>query len=162
MQEGFIKDRQARLKAIRKIIRENRIESQEVLLSKLEEEGFDLTQATLSRDLKLLKIGKVSDGWHSYYYTLPKDDQPLDSERNYIQDVRRGFISIEFSKQIGVIHTLPGHANSVAFAIDRIALPEVIGCLAGDDTILLVLREGTTKEELLKSFREKIPEVETE
>jgi transcriptional regulator of arginine metabolism len=58
--------------------------------------------------------------------------------------------------------TLPGHANSVAFAIDRIALPEVIGCLAGDDTILLVLREGTTKEELLKSFREKIPEVETE
>ncbi len=156
-----MKERQARLKAIRKIIKEQRIESQEVLLSRLVEGGYEVTQATLSRDLKLLKIGKISDGWHGYYYSLPKDDQPIDSEKNYIQDVRRGFLSIEFSRQIGVIHTLPGHANSVAFALDRIALPEVLGCVAGDDTILLVLREGATKEELLTSFREKIPEVDT-
>jgi len=156
-----MKERQARLKAIRKIIKEQRIESQEVLLTRLVEGGYEVTQATLSRDLKLLKIGKISDGWHGYYYSLPKDDQPIDSEKNYIQDVRRGFLSIEFSRQIGVIHTLPGHANSVAFALDRIALPEVLGCVAGDDTILLVLREGATKEELLTSFREKIPEVDT-
>jgi transcriptional regulator of arginine metabolism len=156
-----MKERQARLKAIRKIIKEQRIESQEVLLTRLLEGGYEVTQATLSRDLKLLKIGKISDGWHGYYYSLPKDDQPIDSEKNYIQDVRRGFLSIEFSRQIGVIHTLPGHANSVAFALDRIALPEVLGCVAGDDTILLVLREGATKEELLTSFREKIPEVDT-
>ena len=85
-----------------------------------------------------------------------------EEEEGYILDVRRGIVSIEFSYNIGVIKTLAGHADSVALALDRINLPEILGTVAGDDTIFLILREGMTKEDLLRSFRQKIPEADTE
>jgi transcriptional regulator of arginine metabolism len=156
-----MKERSERLKKIQDLIRSNRIESQEKLLDYLNRENFHVTQATLSRDLKYLRVGKVSDGWSGYYYTLPKEEHPPEEEEGYVQDVRRGILSIEFSYNMGVIKTLEGHANSVAFALDRLVLPEILGTVAGDDTIFLILREGITKEDLLRSFRKKIPEVET-
>ena len=73
--------------------------------------------------------------------------------------MRRGIISIEFSGDIGVIKTRPGHANSVCFALDVLALPEILGSIAGDDTIFIILREGMTKEDLLESFQTRIPEI---
>ena len=73
--------------------------------------------------------------------------------------MRRGIISIEFSGNFGVIKTRPGHANSVGFALDVLALPEILGTVAGDDTIFVILREGMTKEDLLDSFNSRIPEV---
>ena len=91
-----MKDRTARLHVIRRLIKNGCIESQESLLSRLEGEGFSLTQATLSRDLKLLKVGKVSAGSRSVY-TLPDEEERDESRRNYLQDVRRGWISIDFS-----------------------------------------------------------------
>ncbi len=156
-----MKERSERLKKIRTLIRENRIESQEQLLDYLNRENYHVTQATLSRDLKYLRVGKVSDGWSGYYYTLPEEERPPEEENGYIQDVRRGIVSIEFSYNIGVIKTLAGHANSVALALDKINLPEILGTVAGDDTIFIILREGITKEDLIRSFRKKIPEVET-
>ena len=84
----------------------------------------------------------------------------LQSEKSYIQDVRRGVISIEFSHNFGVIKTRSGHANSVALALDVLGLPEILGTLAGDDTIFVLLREGMTKEDLLESFKLRIPEIE--
>ena len=72
---NFMKERQSRLKAIKNLIKNNRIESQDDLLSLLLKEGFDVTQATLSRDLKLLKVGKVPDGQNSYMYALPGEDE---------------------------------------------------------------------------------------
>ena len=92
-------------------------------------------------------------------YTLPESDLVSESEKSYIQDVRRGIISIEFSGNFGVIKTRPGHANSVGFALDVLALPEILGSVAGDDTIFIILREGMTKEDLLESFNSRIPEV---
>lgn len=157
-----MKERSVRLKKIQDLIRSNRIESQEKLLDYLNRENFHVTQATLSRDLKYLRVGKVSDGWSGYYYRLPEDDQPPEYENGYIQDVRRGIVSIEFSYNIGVIKTLAGHANSVALALDKINLPEILGTVAGDDTIFIILREGITKEDLNRSFHKKIPEVETQ
>ena len=106
-----------------------------------------------------LKVGKISDGWSGYYYTLPENDLVSESEKSYIQDVRRGIISIEFSGNFGVIKTRPGHANSVGFALDVLALPEILGTVAGDDTIFVILREGMTKEDLLDSFNSRIPEI---
>jgi len=156
-----MKDRERRLQKIRELIRSHRIESQEGLLSLLETEDFHVTQATLSRDLKYLRVSKISDGWTGYYYSLPSEENPPKAEQGYIQDVRRGILSLEFSHNIGVIKTLPGHADSVAFALDTLNLPEILGTVAGDDTIFIILREGMTKEDLTASFRQKIPEVDT-
>lgn len=154
-----MKERHNRLAVVKEIIKNNRIDNQDTLLEMLKKDGFNVTQATLSRDLKMLKVGKISDGWSGYYYALPENDLVSESEKSYIQDVRRGLLSIEFSGNFGVIKTRPGHANSVGFALDVLNLPEILGSLAGDDTIFVILREGMTKEDLVESFQTRIPEI---
>ena len=154
-----MKDRSARLRVIRRLIKNDRIESQESLLSRLEGEGFRLTQATLSRDLKLLKVGKVSDGTRSIY-ALPNETERSESLRNYLRDVKRGWISIDFSGNIAVVFTLAGHANSVALALDRLEFPEILGTVAGDDTVLLVLRENVTRDQTGDAIRTRVPGLE--
>ncbi len=158
--DALMKERHIRLKAIKRIIRSNKIASQEALLGYLQEEGFTVTQATLSRDLKLLKVGKVSQGESGYYYALPGEEERKESEKGYIQDFQRGYVSIEFSGNIGVVRTLTGHANSVALALDNMNMEEILGTIAGDDTVMLVLREGVTVEAFLGKFREKVPDLE--
>ena len=155
-----MRERHTRLNVVKEMIKNNRIDNQDTLLALLKKEGFSVTQATLSRDLKMLKVGKISDGWSGYYYALPENDMVSESEKSYIQDVRRGILSIEFSSNFGVIKTRPGHANSVAMALDVLALPEILGTLAGDDTIFVILREGMTKEDLQESFKTRIPEIQ--
>ncbi|ORC31130.1 arginine repressor [Marispirochaeta aestuarii] len=155
-----MKLRDDRLRLIMRIIKENRISSQEGLLGELEKQGISVTQATLSRDLKLLKVGKVSDGWNGYYYTLPESDVPPDIQRTYIQDLQRGFLSLDFSGKIGVIKTLQGHADSVAFAIDRFNLDCILGTIAGDDTIFLVLKEENSPEDLINLLSSFMPDLE--
>ena len=136
-----MKERQNRLNKIKELIQIHHIDSQEMLLDLLVKESFNVTQATLSRDLKMLKVGKISDGWSGYYYALPDNDLISESEKSYIQDVRRGVLSIEFSGNIGVIKTRQGHADSVALALDVLSIPEILGSVAGDDTIFVILRE---------------------
>ncbi|MCK4541646.1 MAG: ArgR family transcriptional regulator [Spirochaetales bacterium] len=156
-----MKERGARLRTIKLIIKDNRIESQEALLEHLQKEGFNVTQATLSRDLKLLKVGKVSDGWHGYFYTLPGgEDSEMESRKRYVQDFKRGFISVEYSGNIGVIRTLLFQSDSVALALDKLGFPEIIGTVAGDDTILIVLRTGITGEDMNRTLRERIPDID--
>jgi len=156
-----MRERQNRLAKIKELMKANRIDSQEMLLELLTREGYNVTQATLSRDLKMLKVGKISDGWSGYYYALPENELISESEKSYIQDVRRGVLSIEFSRNIGVIKTRQGHADSVALALDILAIPEILGTVAGDDTIFVILREGMTKEDLTESFKTRIPEIDT-
>jgi transcriptional regulator of arginine metabolism len=156
-----LKERLARLKAIRKLIKNYRIESQETLLNFLQKDGYVVTQATLSRDLKLLKVGKVSDGHNGYYYTLPGDEERKESEKSYIQDFLRGYISIEYNGPLVVIKTFSGHSDSVALAVDNLALEEVLGTISGrDNTVFVALREGFTGEDLITQMKEKIPELE--
>ena len=131
-----MRERSNRLAVVKELIKNNRIDNQDTLLDMLKHEGYHVTQATLSRDLKMLKVGKISDGWSGYYYALPENDMVSESEKSYIQDVRRGILSIEFSGNIGVVKTRPGHANSVGIALDILALPD-----------------------LLESFKTRIPEV---
>ena len=117
-----VKGRNSRLKSIKKIIKTSKIESQETLLGLLQKEGYEVTQATLSRDMKLLKIGKISDGNNGYIYALPSEDERQDSELTVAQDFLRGYISIECSGNIAVIKTYSGHADVVASALDTLAL----------------------------------------
>ncbi len=118
--ELILKERLTRLKAVRKLIKNYRIESQEELLGYLQKEGFEVTQATLSRDLKLLKVGKISDGHSGYVYTLSDEDERRESEQIYVQDFLRGYVSIEYNGNIVVVKTFGGHADSVSKRIHEV------------------------------------------
>jgi transcriptional regulator of arginine metabolism len=156
-----VKERLTRLKAIKKLIKTYRIESQETLLGHLQKEGFLVTQATLSRDLKLLKVGKISDGHNGYVYSLPGDDDRQETERTFVQDFLRGYISIDWSLNMVVIKTYSGHSDSVALAVDNLALDEVLGTIAGrDNTVFVCLREGISGDDFMKQMKEKMPEIE--
>lgn len=157
---NFMKERQSRLKAIKNLIKNNRIESQDDLLSLLLKEGFDVTQATLSRDLKLLKVGKVPDGQNSYMYALPGEDENGESEAIYVQDFLRGYISIDFSGNIVVIKTFPGHANTVCNAIDNLNMDEILGTVAGDNCMFACLREGVSGDVFMAKLKRLIPGID--
>ncbi len=123
---------------------------------------FPVTQATLSRDLKLLKVGKVSDGNNGYYYTLPRNRKELESTQQYINDITRGFISISFSGNLCIMKTLAGHADTVAIALDHLEMDEVLGTIAGDDTILIVMKENLTSKQFISTLKNTVPELEIE
>ena len=154
-----MRERAERLKAVRNIIRTHRITSQETLLNHLRNEGFQVTQATLSRDLKLLKVGKISEGSNGYYYTLPTEEELRESETNYVADLRRGFISIEFSGNLAILRTITGHADTVGIALDNLGMEDILGTVAGDDTVLIVLREGATGESVTAQLSERVPDL---
>jgi len=156
-----VKERLARLSAIKKLVRTYRIESQDELLGHLRKDGFTVTQATLSRDLKLLKVSKVSDGNSDYYYSLPGDEERRESEKSYLQDFLRGYISIDWSGNLVVIRTYSGHSDSVALAIDNLGLENVMGTISGrDNTVFVALREGYTGEDFMADMKTHLPELE--
>ncbi|MCP9612899.1 arginine repressor [Coprobacter tertius] len=159
-----MKNKTERLQAIKEIIINNRIGNQDDLLNILTERGFDLTQATLSRDLKQLQIAKVPSTDKGYMYVLPGTGsigKIMQSKvNNEIKVSPSGFISIEFSGQIAVIKTRPGYASGIAYDIDSRATKEILGTIAGDDTILLILREGIRQEDILASLTDIIPNIQ--
>ena len=156
-----MKERLTRLKTIRKLIKSFRIESQEALLGRLETEGYRVTQATLSRDLKFLKVGKISDGQNGYFYSLLEDDERQEAERTYLNDFLRGYISIDWSGNMVVIKTYSGHSDSVALAVDSLDMDTVLGTISGrDNTVFVCLREGITGEDFISRIKESIPELE--
>ncbi len=153
-----MKDKEKRLNILSEIINDNKIETQDELLKLMKEKGFNITQGTLSRDLRILKVSKISDGWNSYYYTISSSFNSDDFNINqYISDIKNGIVSMEFNGSIGVIKTRSGYAQSVCVALDTLKFPEILGTIAGDDTIFIVLREGSTKETLLDEFHQNFP-----
>lgn len=145
-----------RLLEIRNIIQSQKIGSQDELLSVLNTRGFEYTQATLSRDLKYLKVGKVSDDEKGMIYQLPDQFIPTNSATPDIQQNNNqpsGFISIEFSANMAVIKTLPGFASSLAYRIDGMNAFEILGTIAGDDTILVIAREGIPRQDVVHCLR---------
>jgi transcriptional regulator of arginine metabolism len=157
-----VKERLTRLKSIRKLIKNYRIESQEALLGYLQKEGYEVTQATLSRDLKLLKVGKISDGHSGYVYTLPGDEERPESEQIFVQDFLRGYVSIDWNGNIVVIKTFGGHADTVSNALDSLNMDEILGTVAGDNCIFACLREGVTGEQFIAALKLRIPEIDDE
>ncbi|NSW94600.1 MAG: hypothetical protein HPY62_07835 [Bacteroidales bacterium] len=130
-----------RLVAIEKIIQEEKVLSQEELLKKLRRKGFNCTQATLSRNLREIGVIRIPDGSGSYRYALPLNAiETDDTERPGINmlPVIRG---ITDAKGLVLVKTLPGNANSTAWAIDNAGRYEIAGTVAGDDTILVIPRD---------------------
>jgi len=143
------------------LLKNNRIESQDTLLGLLQKEGVSVTQATLSRDLKELKVGKIPDGRDGYVYSLPGGEEKGEIERTYIHDFLKGYISIDWSGNIVVVKTYSGHSDPVSLALDSFDFDEVLGTIAGrDNTVAVFLREGVTGEDFMKHMREIIPELE--
>jgi transcriptional regulator of arginine metabolism len=147
-----------RLLAIKEIILNHVVSSQEELLSLLIKKGFRYTQATLSRDLKFLKVNKISDPEKGYIYELP--EQHIDHENEIAESyAAQGFISIEFAQNLGVIKTLPGYANSIGALIDKTSPFEIVGTIAGDDTILVIPHDDVSKNDVINAITLIIPEL---
>ena len=151
-----MKNKTKRLAAIKEIITNSVVGSQEELLQLLLEKGYELTQATLSRDLKYLKVAKTSNSSGEYVYRLAQQEKERE-ERASIFASSTIFRSIGFSGNIAVLHTRPSYASSLAYEIDENAKDVFIGTVAGDDTIIAVIRENITHEEVMKNLSTFIP-----
>ena len=158
-----MKTKNSRLDAIKMIISSKEIGSQEELLQELLKEGFQLTQATLSRDLKQLKVAKAASMNGNYVYVLPNNTMyrrvtdPNSVVGMLMSDGVRG---VDFSGNLAVVRTRPGYASSVAYDIDIHNFDDILGTIAGDDTILLVLREGCSRASILNALSLIIPNVQ--
>lgn len=144
------------------IISSKEVGSQEELLQELNREGFELTQATLSRDLKQLKVAKAASMNGKYVYVLPNNIMYKRSTDQSAGEMLRnnGFISLQFSGNTAVIRTRPGYASSMAYDIDNNEFSEILGTIAGDDTIMLVLREGVAISKIRQLLSLIIPNIE--
>ena len=157
-----MKIKTSRMEALKMIISSQELGSQEEVLKALAKEGFTRTQATLSRDLKQLKVAKAASMNGKYVYVLPNEtmykriSSPL-SANEMLQTP--GFLSINFSGNMGVIKTRPGYASSIAYNIDNGALTTILGTIAGDDTIFIVKKDGVTEEQVLEGLKGIIPNI---
>ena len=155
-----MKDKKNRLEALRLIISSQQMGSQEELLNALQNEGFNLTQATLSRDLKQLKVAKAATMSGNYVYVLPNESMyKRVSTHSSVREMMQmpGFISITYSGNMGVIKTRPGYASAIAWNIDRSDIPEILGTIAGDDNIFIVIKEGVSHREVTESLKKVVP-----
>ena len=157
-----MKSKNNRLDAIKMIISSKEVGSQEELLQELLKEGYSLTQATLSRDLKQLKVAKAASMNGNYVYVLPNNTmyKRMTEQHSATEMLRfNGVVNLEFSGNLAVIKTRPAYASSVAYDIDNHNFEEFLGTIAGDDTILLVIREGSSRTSVLDALSFIIPNV---
>ena len=129
------------------------IETQEELADRLNQEGYKVTQATVSRDIRDLKLTKVqSENGRQKYAVLQKSENQLTEK--YSRILRDGFVSMDSAQNILVIKTVSGMAMAVAAAIDDMNWHEVVGCIAGDDTIMCAIRTVEDVEFVMDKFRQ--------
>lgn len=126
-----------RQEKIKELVENYKIDTQDELIRRLKENGFSATQATMSRDIKELKLSKVSDGINGYYYILPNTFSASDINK-LNASLTHLIISVKCAMNIIVIKTHAGMAQAVATGIDNIKSEEILGCVAGDDTIFVV------------------------
>lgn len=135
------------------LIQEYDIETQEDLADKLREDGYQVTQATVSRDIRELKLSKVQAGnGKQKYIVIGHDDSHLADK--YIRVLKDGFISMDNAQNILVVKTVSGMAMAVAAALDAMKMREIVGSIAGDDTIMIAVRTTQETKEVMGKIRE--------
>ena len=157
-----MKIKNSRMEALKMLISSMELGSQEEVLQALKKEGFKLTQATLSRDLKQLKVAKAASMNGKYVYVLPNETmyKRIHKPLSAVEMMNTpGFISINFSGNMGVIKTRPGYASSIAYNIDNSDIPEILGTIAGDDTIFIVVKEGANQNNIIEGLNGIIPNI---
>lgn len=142
-----------RQRKIREIIKSTNISTQEELADALKKAGYDVTQATVSRDIKELRLVKIAKEDNSYIYGLPKEQNILHSEVRLRMMMQELVTGIDYSENLVVIKTYPGNAHGIASLLDSSHWPGVIGTLAGDDTILLVIKPKEKVDEIIQMLK---------
>jgi len=147
--------RQQRLTRIRAIIGSREICNQEELAQALEKEGFTMTQSSISRDLKLLKVVKAVTLEGKSIYMLPENPyyRRVSATSRIGQAVQKDILSVVISGQLAIVKCRAGYAAGIASEIDRSQFSEVLGTVAGDDTIFIALAEGFDQEEIEAKLR---------
>lgn len=136
--------------AIIDFIKTREIATQEELLDLLKKSGFDVTQATISRDIRELNLTKVNIGNRQKYAVLQKDEG---ISEKYVRVLRDGFVSMLPSGNLVVLKTVVGMAMAVATAIDALEINEIVGCIAGDDTIFIAVSESSTTTDVINELK---------
>ena len=143
--------KQNRHQKIAELVSRYEIETQEELAEKLKEAGFTVTQATISRDIRQMNLSKLPTGNGRQKYVILKKENELLSDK-YIRVLRDAFVSMDMAQNILVIKTVSGMA--MAAALDAIHFGEVVGCIAGDDTIMIAVRSVEDTRILMGKIRE--------
>ncbi len=140
--------------AIIDLISNHEIDTQEELTARLRELGFNSTQATISRDIKELRLIKIASSNGGYKYSVAENEQ----DSGYVPRVRNIFrecvIKVDVAQNLVVIRTITGMANAAAFALDSMKITEIIGTIAGDDTVLIILKDNETAESFFEQTKE--------
>lgn len=154
-----MKEKNNRLETLKLLISSQEIGCQEDLLKALSQEGFNITQATLSRDLKQLKVAKAASINGRYTYVLPNETMykriPTPRMAREMMKVS-GFQSIAFSGNMGVMKTRPGYASSIAYNIDNGGVAEILGTISGNDTIFIAFKEPFDPDEMTRRMQDVI------
>lgn len=135
------------------LIKKYDIETQEELAAYLKAEGFEVTQATVSRDIRELKLSKIATGSGKQKYIILKNDDSYLGDK-FIRVLKDGFVSMDNAQNILVIKTVQGMAMAVAAALDAMKFPEILGCIAGDDTIMAAVKTVDETEALMDKISE--------
>ncbi len=147
-----------RQEVIKSIISANNVETQEELLNLLIKEGFNTTQATISRDIKELNLKKVTydGGRKKYSISNNSPDTDVKDDASYSQVLKNSIVSMEHSENIIVIKTVSGMAMAVGASVDRLKIDEIMGCIAGDDTLFLAIRDKNMAEKVIGEIKDVI------
>ncbi len=138
--------KRARQAEILKIIQSVNVETQEQLLDELKARGFASTQATISRDIKELRLVKELSGG-GYHYAVSDRKGLVDSDIRLRNIFKEGVTSVDLAQNIVVVRTMPGLASAACSALDSMDIPGMVGSLAGDDTGILIMRDNASAEQ---------------
>lgn len=141
-----------RQRRILEIVSNETIGTQKELAERLQQEGFETTQATISRDIKELLLVKVNIGGDRYKYVIAQETPVTDAKLRMV--LREFILSYDYSENLLILNTAPGNANTVASAIDRARWPQVIGTLAGDDTVMLVIKPTEAVKDVVEKIED--------
>ena len=144
--------RTSRQSKIIEIIQKNEVETQDERSALLEKEGFRVTQATVSRDIRELKLTKIPTAGGRQKYAVITD-APENLSKKYERVLREGFLSMDMAQNILVIKTVSGMASAVCAAIDAMKMREIVGSIAGDDTIMCAIRTVDDTYAVMKKIR---------
>ena len=134
------------------IIQKNEVETQDELSALLEKDGFRVTQATVSRDIRELKLTKIPTAGGRQKYAVITD-APENLSKKYERVLREGFLSMDMAQNILVVKTVSGMASAVCAAIDAMKMREIVGSIAGDDTIMCAIRTVDDTYAVMKKIR---------
>lgn len=149
--------KKSRHQKIKELVEEFEIETQEELADKLKEAGYSVTQATVSRDIRELKLSKVPMGDGRQKYTILAHSDHYLSDK-YIRVLKDGFVSMDMAQNILVVKTVSGMAMAVAAALDAMKLKEIVGSIAGDDTIMMAVRTVEDTQIVMDKIRNVLEE----